>query len=130
MTSNSPVVITVSRIRREFQRAADAPDLAEVGQHTTALLGRIFHESFAELMSPESEESWRRALLPGDLDDPAKLREHVYTRLVGPRLARYSATLQASGAEVLNFWLSVCEMCEWTRSLLETAHSKGLIAYD
>lgn len=130
MTGNSPVVITVSRIRQEFQRAAGAPDRAESGQPTTALLGRIFHESFAELMSPGSEDSWRRALLPGGLDDPARLREHVYNRLVGPRLARYSGTLQASGAEVLNFWRSVCEMCEWTRSLLEAAHAKGLIAYD
>lgn len=192
MTGRSPVVITVSRIRRELQRAAGAPDAAAAGERANALLGRLFHETFAALMSSsesddsaqpagrgerkshsadsprpresvaresdagaqaagrgvqrmtdsadlsvsresvarESNATWRRALLPDDLNEPGKIREHVYLKLVGPRLAQYSAALQASGKETLSFWRAVSDMCEWTRAMLATARDKGLIAYD
>src|SRR5580700_5804117 len=74
----SPVVVTVSRIRQELYRAA-ATDAAAAGQPTTALLGRIFHESFAVLMGPDSDRSWNRVLRPRDFEEPGRLREHVYT---------------------------------------------------
>ena len=129
VTGRSPVVISVSKIRQELHRAAGC-DAAVNGEPTTALLGRIFHESFAALMSDQPGAGWRRALMPGDLEDANKLREHVYLRLVGPRLTQYAAALQASSAEVLSFWQAVSEMCEWTRKMLCAASGKGLISYD
>src|SRR5262249_9915763 len=129
VTGPDPIVITVSRIRQELHRAAASGGSAN-GQPTTALLGRIFHESFAALMAPDSQSGWRRILVPGDLNDANKLREHVYTRFIGPRLAQYSAALQESSEEVLSFWCAVLEMCEWTRQMLATANASGLIRYD
>src|SRR5579864_5735790 len=128
VTGLSPVVVTVSRIRQELHRAAvSAP--AE-GQPTTALLGRIFHETFAALMGPDSAGNWRRALRPRDLDNPNRLREHVYVSLTGPKLLQSSAALQHSTDQVLAFWRAVCEMCEWTRGMLSTAQARGIIQYD
>jgi S-DNA-T family DNA segregation ATPase FtsK/SpoIIIE len=125
----SPVVVTVSRIRQELQRAAGT-DASAAGVPTTALLGRIFHESFAVLMGPDSNRGWRHALRPRDLEETEKLREHVYTTLAGPRLRQYSAALRESTAEVLAFWHAVSDMCEWIRGMLATAQAKGIIAYD
>ena len=129
VTGGSPVVITVSRIRQELHRAA-ANDGSSDGRPTTALLGRIFHETFAALMAPDSPYGWRRAFSPSDLNDATKLRAHTYTALVGPRLAQYAAALQESSAEVLSFWRAVSDMCEWTRNMLATAAEKGVISYD
>ena len=130
MTGLSPVVVTVSKIRQELHRAASGPDTVRRGQPATALLGRLFHESFAALMTPASEDAWNRALRPEDLEQASRLREHVYARLIGPRLARYNAVLQESAAQVLTFWRAVCAMCDWTSSMLATARDKKLIEYD
>jgi len=126
-----PVVVKVTRIREELHRAVTSQKdrNGDAGQPSTARLGWIFHNSFASLMSFGSKESWRK-LSPDVLQEPGRLRQHVYSSSIGPLLQRNKAKIGGATSQLLAFWQAVSEMCEWTRGMIEAAKAAGLAEYD
>ena len=117
------VVLPVSDIRRELYWAAGGMRAGGNGAGSTALLGRLFHEGFAELVGPDTAHNLATALADSE-PDPASWRadllHHAYRRLVGPWLAEHQAVLSAAGQEVLSFWAAIREACDWLVELLWT----------
>src|SRR5262245_19728620 len=101
------VTLQVSDVRRKIYELAGGSQGAGSGAASTALLGRIFHETFAELAGVDrrrnlydvfneveaSFDEWRTVLV-----------NHTYQRLIGPRLRQYHAELNLSPELVLTFW--------------------------
>jgi hypothetical protein len=121
-----PVALQVRQVRDALYEAAGRP--AGEGEPSTALLGRLFHEVFAELAAADSAANFVAAL--ADVDSTpeawrAALLEHTYRRLVGPRLAGHHAVLQPVAGRVLTFWQAVREMCAWLVELLWAAREAG-----
>jgi len=122
------ITLRVSDVRAEIYRSAGGPQSAGTGAASTALLGRIFHEAFAELVSADARRNfytvvdeaeaslgeWREALF-----------NHAYQRLIGPRLRLHHAELNLSPEQVLNFWDAAREMCGWLAELLWKASERG-----
>ena len=75
-------------------------------------------------------QGWQAALEPGELGDAARLAEHTYEKLLGPRLTEAQANLRESGAETLALWEATQAMCSWLCRLLEAAVERDLIRYD
>src|SRR5215467_12471506 len=111
----SPVLVTVSDVRREIYRAAGrrVSDSAA----STAWLGTLFHDVFRRLMEPGFADCWLNVLDADSLKHHQKLREHAWLRIVGPKLRQNQAALQRSAREVLNFWEAVGHMCQHIRRL-------------
>jgi hypothetical protein len=67
-------------------------------------------------VGPDPQANLRAALAEAD-PDPQKRRamllDHVYRRLVGPRLRRDQAHLHHQAGSVLSFWQAVQELCDW-----------------
>jgi DNA segregation ATPase FtsK/SpoIIIE, S-DNA-T family len=121
-----PVALQVRQVRDAIYEAAGRP--AGEGEPSTALLGRLFHEVFAELVGAGSPANFVAAL--ADVDPTpeawrAALLDHAYRRLVGPRLAGHHAVLQPVADRVLTFWQAVREMCGWLVELLWAAREAG-----
>ncbi|HEV3162920.1 MAG TPA: FtsK/SpoIIIE domain-containing protein [Isosphaeraceae bacterium] len=122
------VELQVRDVREELYRASGGPAGAGVGQASTALLGRLFHEVFAELVASDScadlsavlddaeptLEAWKRALV-----------HHTYHRAVGSRLQQNQALLHESAECVLAFWRAVQELCGWLAELHWTLRQAG-----
>src|SRR5690606_2754782 len=78
------------------------------------LLGKIFHEVFAHLVSPSSNglqiivdsgpSRERRVEL---------LQEYIWRQLLAPRLLRHAALLQQSSDRVMMLWQAVQNMANW-----------------
>ncbi|MEX0716867.1 MAG: FtsK/SpoIIIE domain-containing protein [Planctomycetaceae bacterium] len=118
-----PVVLHVSRIRRELYRAAGFADAAGDGDSSTPILGRLFHEVVAELLGDRGANAARAALDESEPDAAswrADLKRHAWRRLAGPRLTRHQAVLHEAGREALSFWSAVEEACDWLGELLWT----------
>jgi S-DNA-T family DNA segregation ATPase FtsK/SpoIIIE len=109
------VSLSVHEVREHIRRASKSGVSASI-QPSSALLGRIFHEAAADLVSSNpvtnafsflekldfDREVWRSQLVP-----------HTYDKLVGPRLARDQARLQDSSSGVLHLWEAVQSLCSW-----------------
>src|SRR5947209_18352594 len=126
-----PVALQVRQVRDAIYEAAGRA--AGEGEPSTALLGRLFHEVFAELVGADSPANFVAAL--ADVDPTpgawrAALLEHTYRRLVAPRLASHHAVLQPVAGRVLTFWQAVREMCGWLVELLWAAREAGGEAVD
>lgn len=126
-----PVALQVRQVRDAIYEAAGRP--AGEGEPSTALLGRLFHEVFAELVGAGSPANLVAAL--ADIDPTpeawrAALLEHTYRRLVAPRLASHHAVLHPVAGRVLTFWQAVREMCAWLVELLWAAREAGGEAVD
>jgi S-DNA-T family DNA segregation ATPase FtsK/SpoIIIE len=109
------VTLSVHDVREHIRRASESDVSASI-QPSSALLGRIFHEVAADLVSSNpvtnafsflekldfDREVWRSQLVP-----------HTYDRLVGPRLTRDRARLQDSSSGVLHLWEAFQSLCIW-----------------
>ena len=121
------VPLSVGEVRKSLYHAAGL--LSGGGKPSTALLGKIFHETFAILVGPDPSSNFHAAL---DEIDPliecwrSALLDHAYGRNVGARLRENQAFLSDSTAELLTFWHSMRSMCDWLSSLLWTAREAGL----
>jgi DNA segregation ATPase FtsK/SpoIIIE, S-DNA-T family len=123
------ITLQVRDVREEIYRSAGRWESADPGAPSTMLLGRLFHEIFAELVGPDerknfvetlnlaesSEEDWTRALV-----------EHTYRRLMGPKLRRHQAELKFQPEQVLIFWDAVQELCRWMAKLFWKAHAENV----
>lgn len=116
-------IMQVSEVREAIYQAAGGA--RGQGAAATPLLGRLFHQVFAELVGADSAVNFYAALVdaePGLESWQAALIEHAYARLVGPRLRRHQAELQQASAQTINFWRAVEEMCGWLADKLWSLH--------
>ena len=122
------VTLQVSDVRAEIYRCAGGQQSAGAGAASTALLGGIFHETFAELVGPDARKNFHAAIDEAEenLDEwRAALLNHAYQRLIGPRLRARHAELNFSPEQVLNFWDAAQELCRWLAELLWKAKEGG-----
>lgn len=122
-----PVRLTVSDIRREILHASGCLNNRGKSPGSTRLLGRIFHESFAQLFM----DCIRRDHWPSIANTESKgkfqgwIKEYLYTQIIGPRLEREQVHLKHATEQVVSFWESSKAMCRWTADILWTAEKAG-----
>lgn len=122
------VTLQVSDVRAQIYRSAGGPLSAGAGAASTSLLGRIFHEAFAELVGADERKNFHAAMDEAEatLDAwRAGFINHTYQRLLGPRLRLHHAELNFSPEQVLNLWDAAQEMCGWLAELLWKASECG-----
>ena len=91
------------------------------------MLGRFFHEVFADLVGADARKNFHAAIdeAENSLDEwRAALVNHAYRRLVGPRLRAHHSELNFSPEQVLNFW-DAAQLCRWLAELLWNANESG-----
>jgi hypothetical protein len=107
------IELSVGDVRSALSRAGGE---VGVGDPASLLLGTIFHKTFGDLVSRDPDRSGLRVIAECRGDD-ARRREQLLTlawrRLVGPRLLRHAATLQATSAQVLTAWHATKNLCTW-----------------
>ena len=119
------VILSVHDVREHIRRASESSKTAPI-QSSSALLGRIFHEVAADLVSSDPLKNAFSFLEKLDFDREvwrSKLILHTYDRLVGPRLARDQARLQDSSSGVLHLWEAVQSLCSWLVDLAWVARN-------
>jgi S-DNA-T family DNA segregation ATPase FtsK/SpoIIIE len=123
------VELSVKDVRGELLRAAAGGERGE-GEASTLLLGTLFHEVFADLVSLDERRSGFRVLYEaGEGVEAARrsLTDHAYRALVAPRLARHQAQLNESTQAVLTFWSAVQELTGWlTGVALRLREARGV----
>jgi energy-coupling factor transporter ATP-binding protein EcfA2 len=85
-------------------------------QASSPVLGRIFHEVAADLVSLDPFKNAFSFLETLDFDKEvwrSHLAPHAYDNLLGPRLTRDKARLQEASSGVLNLWEAIQALCEW-----------------
>lgn len=106
------IKLSVSDVRQEIWRAAGPSSHPSL---STALLGQMFHEVFAELVG---EGPGNLDVLLQDLDADRglwseRLRQEAYRLLVFPRLHANRAVLADATGPVLHFWNATRALCDW-----------------
>jgi DNA segregation ATPase FtsK/SpoIIIE, S-DNA-T family len=109
------VELSVADVRSALVRHADT-DVAGAGEAATLLLGRLFHEVFADLVSLDSNKSGLRVIV--EAGEPSeqqseRLLEHTWRQLIAPRLRRHVAALQTSSDQVLVMWRATRRLASW-----------------
>lgn len=125
------VTLRVSDVRAAIWRTAGAQDGAGAGVPSNALLGRMFHEIFAELVGPDERRNFCAALEPLEPELcrwKKELVAHTWRNLAGPRLRQQQAHLHQATEPVLAFWDAVQELCDWLADLLWQAAGRGVQA--
>lgn len=123
------ITLQVSEVRAEIYKSAGGHGSAGAGEASTALLGQIFHEAFAELVGDDKRLNFHAALDEAELslaEWQTALLDHAYQKLIGPRLLRHQAALNFVPEQVLTFWQGLQELCQWLSELLWKANEKGL----
>ena len=122
-----PVELHVRQVRDEILRAAGGP-VYGLPDSSSRLAGTLFHDIFADLLGPEVRLHARAALLgaSGTAGEwSARLREHVYRLLLGPRIQANQAALQTATREVLDLWKSLEGLAQWLAAILHDAWRRG-----
>ncbi len=122
------VRVSVSDVRREIYRASGYA--SGEGEASTEFLGTLFHRVFQAVMDPASEFAWHTVLDPENLQDAARLREHVYTNILGPRLRQNQAALQDCAQQVLSMWEATGHLCRHICQLLTNSVQQRHLRYD
>ncbi len=123
------VTLQVRDVRAEIYKSAGGLNGAGPGPASTALLGRIFHETFADLVGSDGPKSFFAAIAQAEesLDDWRMAAvNHAYERLIGGKLYEHQAELRFVPDQVLTFWDAVQEMCGWLSELYWQAKEKQL----
>ena len=127
------VHLSVADVRAALAEASGA-DGAGKGEPATALLGRLFHDTFADLVGVDPLRSGLRVIVEGSAETGRRneqLVEHTWQRLLAPRLRRNAAVLQDSAAEVMTLWRATKNLAAWLSGIVAelVAHSPGLSAH-
>jgi hypothetical protein len=110
------IQLSISEVRKELYLAAGGPEVEQAIQPSNLLLGRIFQESFAKLFGNDRRLNWRSAIggtVPQKKEWQRKLEEHVFKRLIGPRIGREQAHLHERTEQVVAFWQAARSLCHW-----------------
>ena len=108
------IELSVAEVRSALARSAG--DVAGTGQAATLLLGRVFHEVFADLVSDDPGKSGLRVIMeatPSNEQRVSSVLEHGWRQLIAPRLRRHGAALQASSEQVLVMWRAHQNLVRW-----------------
>jgi DNA segregation ATPase FtsK/SpoIIIE, S-DNA-T family len=109
------IQLSVADVRAALMRAAGS-EAGGQGEPSTLLLGRLFHEVLADLLSTDPIRSGLKVLAESG-DDPKRrseqLLDHTWERLLAPRLRRNAAVLQDSSAQVLMLWKATQNLTTW-----------------
>lgn len=114
------VQLAVADVRAALARAAGS-NAGGSGEPSTLLLGRLFHETFADLVSTDPTRSGLRVLAEGGSDSKRvneQLLDHTWQRLLAPRLRRNAALLQASSSHVLMLWKATQNLASWLTAIV------------
>jgi DNA segregation ATPase FtsK/SpoIIIE, S-DNA-T family len=122
------VQLSISDVRRALWR--EMPGLTSAGEPSSPLLGQMFHELTAELLGDSKSGQWQAALDNETVADSTALDEHIYEKLLGPRLTSRQAALRESGEQVLGLWKATSEFSRWLSGLLSGALCSGRIQFD
>jgi S-DNA-T family DNA segregation ATPase FtsK/SpoIIIE len=122
------VQLSISDVRRALWR--EMPGIASQGEPSSPLFGRMFHEVTAELLGDNRAGQWQGALDNETVADSSALEEHVYEKLLGPRLTARQAAFHDSGEQVLGLWKATSEFSRWLTGLLDGALRSGRIQFD
>ena len=109
------IELSVSDVRAALASAARPGDRGP-GEAATLLLGRVFHEVFAELVGIHPERSGLRVIVEAGPERERRieaLQEHTWRNLVAPRLLRHAAELQTTTEPVLTLWRAVQQLAAW-----------------
>ncbi len=109
------IELSVREVRAALQKAAGA-NATGIGEPATLLLGSIFHQTFADLVSLDAERSGLRVIAEARGDDARRLEQLLsltWSRLVAPRLSRHAAALQNASSQVLMLWRATQNLCRW-----------------
>jgi S-DNA-T family DNA segregation ATPase FtsK/SpoIIIE len=109
------VQLSVADIRGALARAAGT-NAGGPGEPSTMLLGRVFHEVFADLVSADPVRSGLRIAAEGGSElklCQEQLLDHTWHRLLAPRLLRNAAVLQSSSAAVMMLWKATQNLTGW-----------------
>ncbi len=124
------VTLHVSDVRAEIYKSAGGLRSSGAGAASTAMLGRIFHQAFAELVGINERNNFHTALdeVESSLEEwRAALINHTYQRIVGPRLRQHQAELNFAPEQALTFWDATQELCKWLAELLWKAQESGMV---
>lgn len=114
------IQLSVADVRAALSRAAGS-SVGGGGEPSTLLLGRIFHEVFADLLSTDALRSGLKVAAESGVD-PKRCREqmldHTWQRLLAPRLLRNAAVLQTSSNQVLMAWKATQNLTSWLSDLV------------
>src|SRR5512137_2368456 len=119
------VTLSVHDVREHIRRASE-PSMTGLIQASSPLLGRIFHEVAADLVSLDPLKNAFSFLETLDFDKElwrSHLAPHTYDILLGPRLTRDNARLQEASSRVLHLWAAVQAFCEWLVGLAWVARN-------
>jgi len=122
------VELTISDVRRALWR--ELPGVTSEGELSNPLLGQMFHEVIAELLGDDKASQWQSAVDPETLSSNSALQEHIYEKLLGPRLTARQAALQEAGEQILSLWRATVDLSQWITSLIKDAHASGRIVFD
>ncbi|SPE42406.1 Stage III sporulation protein E [Candidatus Sulfopaludibacter sp. SbA3] len=122
-----PVELNVRQVRDEILRAAGGPVYGR-SNSSSRMVGALFHEIFADLLGSDARLH-ARAALPGGggtaEEWSARLGDHIYRLLLGPRLQANHAALQTVTQDVLDLWKSLQELAQWLTGILHEAWRRG-----
>ena len=119
------VTLSVHDVREHIRRASE-PSMTSPIQGSTPLLGRIFHEVAADLVSLDPLKNAFSFLETLDFDKDlwrSYLAPQVYDVLLGPRLTKDTARLQEVSSGVLHLWEAVQAFCDWLVGLAWAARN-------
>jgi S-DNA-T family DNA segregation ATPase FtsK/SpoIIIE len=122
-----PVQLHVRQVRDEILRAAGGP-VYGLPDSSSRMVGTLFHEIFAELLGSQARLHARAALVGGNAtveEWRARLCDHIYRLLLGPRIQANHAALQTATREVLDLWKSLEELAQWLTGILHEAWRQG-----
>jgi hypothetical protein len=122
------VTLQVREVRAEIYKSAGGTQSAGSGAASNKLLGRLFHEAFAELVGSDARRNFHAALDEAEnsrCEWRMALINHTYQKLIGPRLRQHQADLNLTPELVLTFWDAAQELCRWLAELLWQANERG-----
>lgn len=109
------IELSVKDVREALAGVARPGDRG-TGEAATLLLGRVFHEVFADLVSVCPERSGLRVIVESGPARDRRLEaliDHAWRNLVAPRLLRHAAELQTTTEAVYTLWRSVEQLAAW-----------------
>jgi len=114
------IQLSVADVRAALMRAS-GPNATGSGEPATLLLGRLFHEVFADLVSTDPNRSGLKIVAESGTDVQRRkdqLLDHTWQRLLAPRLRRNAAVLQDSSAQVLTLWNATRNLTDWLSEIV------------